>query len=96
MPWPSNGAPTHHHNVASWPIHGAKRTAYAGRLFPILLVPGLFTRASALALLGMTAVIKICVYPDARPTHLTWAAALRRRAGRVAGQSSLDARAGLR
>lgn len=42
-------------------------------LFPILLVLGLFTRYAALALLGMTLVIEIFVYPDAWPTHLSWA-----------------------
>jgi putative oxidoreductase len=42
----------------------------------VLLVAGLFTRWSALALLGMTAVIEIFVYPLAWPTHLTWAALL--------------------
>jgi putative oxidoreductase len=29
---------------------------------------------SALALLGMTLVIQVFVYPDAWPTHLSWAA----------------------
>lgn len=42
-------------------------------VFPALLILGLFTRISALALLGMTAVIQIFVYPDAWPTHLSWA-----------------------
>ena len=55
------------------PVVGAHMAAYAEHLFPILLVLGLFTRWSALALLGMTAVIQIFVYPDAWPTHLTWA-----------------------
>jgi putative oxidoreductase len=41
-------------------------------VFPILLVLGLFTRLSALALLGMTLTIQIFVYPDAWPTHLSW------------------------
>jgi putative oxidoreductase len=45
-------------------------------LFPILLVLGLFTRLSALALLGMTLTIQIFVYPDAWPTHLSWAGLL--------------------
>jgi putative oxidoreductase len=54
----------------------AHLAAYAEHLFPILLVLGLFTRASALALLAMTAVIQIFVYPDAWPTHLVWATAL--------------------
>ncbi len=51
--------------------------AYAGtiseHIFPILLVMGLFTRLSAAALLGMTLVIEVFVYPDAWPTHLSWA-----------------------
>ncbi len=37
---------------------------------------GLSTRFSALALLGMTAVIQVFVYPDAYPTHAVWAAVL--------------------
>ena len=40
------------------------------------LVLGLFTRASALALLGMTTVIELFVYPDAWATHLGWAGLL--------------------
>ncbi len=44
-------------------------------LFPILLVVGLFTRLSALALLGMTLVIQIFVYPEAWwQVHILWAA----------------------
>jgi putative oxidoreductase len=46
---------------------------YSEHLFPILLVLGLFTRLGALALLGMTTVIEVFVYPDAWPTHLSWA-----------------------
>jgi putative oxidoreductase len=45
-------------------------------VFPILLVLGLCTRLSALALLGMTLMIQIFVYPDAWPTHLSWAGLL--------------------
>ncbi|ABF54384.1 DoxX family protein [Sphingopyxis alaskensis] len=42
-------------------------------LFPILLVLGLFTRLSAFALLGMTMVIQIFVYPDAWwQVHSLW------------------------
>ena len=64
--------------------------AYAEHLFPLLLVLGLFTRLSALALLGMTLVIEVFVYPDAWPTHLSWAAALLYLVGRGAGRFSLD------
>ena len=69
---------------------------YAEHLFPILLVLGLFTRLSALALLGMTAVIQIFVYPDAWPTHLSWAALLLYLVGRGAGRCSLDRALGIR
>lgn len=59
-------------------------------LFPILLVLGLATRLSAAALLGMTAVIQLLVYPAAWPTHLTWAVPLLYLLGRGAGRWSLD------
>jgi len=58
------------------PDVAAHMAAYAEHLFPILLVVGLFTRLSALALLAMTAVIQIFVYPDAWATHLSWAGLL--------------------
>jgi putative oxidoreductase len=78
------------------PELGAHLAAYAEHLFPVLLVLGLCTRASALALLGMTAVIQIFVYPDAWPTHLVWATALLYLAGRGAGRVSLDTLLGLK
>jgi putative oxidoreductase len=54
------------------PDIAAYLAAGAEHLFPILLVLGLCTRLSAAALLGMTLVIQIFVYPDAWPTHLSW------------------------
>jgi putative oxidoreductase len=78
------------------PELGAHLAAYAEHLFPILLVLGLLTRLSAVALLGMTAVIQVFVYPDAWPTHLTWAAILLLLAGRGAGAWSLDRVFGLK
>lgn len=57
---------------------------------PVLLVLGLFTRAAALVLLGMTAIIEIFVYPQAWPTHLQWAAMLFVLLCRGAGRLSLD------
>src|SRR5499427_2176901 len=57
---------------------------------PVLLVAGLATRAAALVLLGMTAVIEIFVYPQAWPTHLQWAAMLLVLLCRGAGGVSLD------
>jgi putative oxidoreductase len=72
------------------PEIAAHLAAYSEHLFPLLLVLGLFTRLSALALLGMTLVIQVFVYPDAWPTHLSWAALLLYLAGRGAGRLSLD------
>ena len=47
----------------------------AEHVLPVLLVLGLFTRLSALGLLGMTLVIQLFVYPDAWwPEHSLWAA----------------------
>lgn len=78
------------------PELAAHLAAYAEHLFPILLVLGLFTRLSALALLGMTAVIQVFVYPQAWPTHLCWAGLLLYLAGRGAGHLSLDRVIGLK
>lgn len=55
------------------PWLAAHLAAFAEHAFPLLLVIGLASRLSALALLGMTLVIEIFVYPDAWPTHGTWA-----------------------
>jgi putative oxidoreductase len=57
---------------------------------PVLLVLGLLTRASALVLLGMTAVIEIFVFPLAWPTHIQWAAMLLMLLCRGPGKFSLD------
>ena len=64
--------------------------AFAEHLFPLLILFGLATRFSALALLGMTAVIQLFVYPDAYPTHGTWAAVLLYLAARGPGAFSID------
>lgn len=72
------------------PWLAAHLAAYAEHLFPLLLVLGLLTRLSALALLGMTTVIEVFVYPDAWPTHLTWAGLLLLLIARGAGAFSLD------
>ena len=78
------------------PEFAAHMATYAEHLFPVLLVLGLFTRLSALALLGMTAVIQIFVYPDAWPTHLSWAVLMLYLVGRGAGPVSLDHAIGLK
>jgi len=56
------------------PAVGAHLAAFAEHFFPVLLVIGLASRFSALALLGMTLVIQFLVYPGAWPTHGVWAA----------------------
>jgi putative oxidoreductase len=57
---------------------------------PVLLVLGLFTRAAAVVLLAMTAVIQIFVYPEAWPTHLQWTAMMLVLLCRGAGALALD------
>lgn len=70
-----------------WAAHMA---ATAEHVFPVLLLIGLGTRYSALALLGMTLVIEIFVYPDAYPTHGLWAAVLIYLIARGPGAFSID------
>lgn len=61
-------------------------------LFPALLVIGLATRLSAGALLAMTLVIQIFVYPQAWwTTHILWAALAAVLIVRGGGVLSLDA-----
>lgn len=72
------------------PEIAAHAAAYAEHLFPLLLVLGLGTRFAALALLGMTFVIEVFVYPDAWPTHLSWATLLLYLVGRGGGRFALD------
>jgi putative oxidoreductase len=61
-------------------------------LFPALLVAGLFTRLSAFALLGMTLVIQIFVYPEAWwQVHALWAAMALVLVVRGGGVFALDA-----
>jgi len=78
------------------PEFAAHMATYAEHLFPVLLVLGLATRLSALGLLGMTAVIQIFVYPDAWPTHLTWAVPMLYLIGRGGGRWSADSALGVR
>lgn len=78
------------------PDVAAHLAAYAEHLFPLLLVLGLCTRLSALALLAMTAVIQVFVYPDAWPTHASWAGLLLLLAARGGGAWSADRWLGLK
>ena len=64
----------------------------AEHILPALLLVGLFTRFSALGLLGMTLVIQLFVYPDAWwPEHSLWAALALILILRGGGRFSLDA-----
>jgi putative oxidoreductase len=72
------------------PEIAAYAATYSEHLFPLLLVLGLFTRFAALALLIMTSVIEIFVYPDAWPTHLSWAGLLLPLIALGGGKLSLD------
>ena len=63
----------------------------AEHLFPILLVLGFATRLSALALLVMTLVIQIFVYPEAWwQVHIIWVALALVLIVRGGGKMSLD------
>ena len=77
------------------PEIAAHAATYSEHLFPALLVLGLFTRPAAAVLLGMTLVIEIFVYPDAWPTHLSWAAILLLLVARGGGKWSIDRTLGL-
>jgi putative oxidoreductase len=72
------------------PEIAAVAATWSEHIFSILLVLGLATRFSALALFVMTLTIEIFVYPDAWPTHLSWAAILLPLMFRGGGAWSLD------
>lgn len=72
------------------PTLAAHLAAAAELAMPILLVLGLASRLAALALLGMTLVIQLFVYPDAYLVHGLWAVALLTIIARGPGVLSLD------
>ncbi len=72
------------HNVAAY------MATYAEHFFPILLVLGLASRFSAAALLVMTLVIQVFVYPGAWSLHLLWAGVLLYIMARGPGVVSVD------
>lgn len=77
------------------PELAAPLAAWSEHLFPILLVLGLATRLSALALLGMTMVIQVFVFPEAWwSVHSIWVALCLVLIARGGGLFSLDAAAG--
>lgn len=73
------------------PEIAAHAATYSEHFFPILLVLGLGTRLASLALLGMTMVIEVFVYPDAWPTHLSWAGLMLPLIAMGGGRWSVDA-----
>lgn len=74
------------------PALAAPMAALAEHVFPVLILVGLATRFSALALLAMTVVIQLFVYPGAYATHGVWAAVLLMLIARGPGAYSLDHR----
>lgn len=72
------------------PELAAPLAAFGEHVFPLLILIGLATRFSALALLIMTLTIQIFVYPDAYPTHGVWATVLLVLIARGPGAISLD------
>lgn len=72
------------------PRLAAMMAATAEHVFPTLLLFGLGTRYAALALLGMTLVIQLFVYPGAYATHGVWASVLLMLMSRGAGALSVD------
>ncbi|MGP9822486.1 DoxX family protein [Salinarimonas sp. NSM] len=72
------------------PALAAYLATAAEHVFPVLLVLGLATRVSALALLVMTLVIQVFVYPGAWVTHGLWAACFLALIAKGPGALSLD------
>jgi len=72
------------------PMIAAHLATLAEHVLPALLFIGLGSRLSALGLFAMTLVIQIFVYPDAWPTHGTWAVCLLLIIARGPGRLSLD------
>lgn len=72
------------------PELAAPMAAFGEHFFPILILLGLATRFSSLALLVMTLTIQIFVYPDAYPTHGVWATVLLVLIARGPGKISID------
>jgi len=72
------------HDVAAY------MATYAEHFFPFLILFGFATRFGAAALLMMTLVIQVFVYPGAWPLHLMWASILIYLVARGPGVLSVD------
>jgi putative oxidoreductase len=73
------------------PQAAAVMTAVVEIAGPVMLILGFGTRLAAAAMLGMTLVIQIFVYPQHYPDHLLWAGPLLYLLLRGPGKWSLDA-----
>ena len=72
------------------PDIAAYLATYQELIGAVLLVVGLATRLTALAFIGMVAVIQTFVYPEGWPDHLLWFALLLLLVARGPGAISLD------
>ncbi len=81
---------TEYHLPLLSPPIAALMAAFAEHFFSLLLLLGLATRFSAFALLMVTLTIQLFVYPDAYPTHGTWAVVLLWLMAKGAGTISID------
>ena len=72
------------------PDLAAYLSTFGEHVFPVLLVIGLASRLSALALFGMTLVIQLFVVPGGWPEHILWFSLLGLIIARGPGAISLD------
>lgn len=72
------------------PDVAAYLATYQELIGSVLLVVGLATRLTALAFIGMVAVIQTFVFPDGWPNHILWFALLFLLVARGPGAISLD------
>jgi putative oxidoreductase len=80
------------YKVPLLPVELAAVMATAAELIcPVMIVLGLLARLGAAALLGMTFIIQVFVYPENWVEHLLWASALLYILTRGPGALSLDA-----
>jgi len=81
----------HEYALPLLPVEFAAYLATLAEFFvSILLLIGMLTRFSALALILMTLVIQIFVYPDLWATHLLWLAPLLYLLKKGGGEVSID------
>lgn len=72
------------------PEIAAYMAAFSEHFFSFLILIGLATRFSSIALLVMTLTIQIFVYPDAYPTHGVWITVLLFLMAKGPGKLSID------